>query len=202
MKNVIKNTKKGILMAIMMTALLSFANEKASFANIVNDAGRTSVTFVDVKAGNLLSIKDENGIVLYKEFIQKTGIYTKGFDLTSLPDGDYLFELDKDVEISTIPFTVKANNVSFKKELEKTFFKPMARVKGNLVYVTRLSLNKAPMDIEVYSVSNGNNELIHSETFKNTENIERLYRLSGLNKVEYKIVFKTEGRVFTKIIKS
>src|SRR5690606_17133300 len=129
--------------------------------------------------------------VLYKEFIQKTGIYTKGFDLTSLPDGDYLFELDKDVEISTIPFTVKANNVSFKKELEKTFFKPMARVKGNLVYVTRLSLNKAPMDIEVYSVSNGNNELIHSETFKNTENIERLYRLSGLNKVEYKIVFKT-----------
>lgn len=189
-------------MAIMMTALLSFANEKASFVNIKNDAGRTSVTFINAKAGNLLSIKDENGIVLYKESIQKTGVYTKGFDLTSLPDGEYLFELDKDVEISTIPFTVKAKEVTFKKELEKTLFKPIARVKGNLVYITRLTLNKAPMDVEVYSENNGNYELIHKETFKNTENIERLYRLSGLNKVDYKIVFKTEGRVFTETIKS
>ncbi|NJX14123.1 hypothetical protein [Tamlana crocina] len=201
MKNVIKNTKKGILMAIMMTALLSFANEKASFTSIKNDAGRTTVTFVDAKAGNLLSIKDGNGNVLYKESIQKTGVYTKGFDLTSLPDGEYLFELDKEVEISTMPFTVKASEVSFKKELEKTLFKPVTRVKGNLVYITRLTLNKAPMDVEVYSESNGSYELIHSETFKDTENIERMYRLSGLNKVDYKIVFKTEGRVFTETIK-
>ncbi|UKM65674.1 hypothetical protein GSB9_02245 [Flavobacteriaceae bacterium GSB9] len=202
MKNVIRNTKKGILMVTMMATLASFANDKASFFSIVNGAERTSVTLVNVNEGDLLSIKDENGMILYKEAIQTTGVFTKGFDLTSLPNGAYLFELNKDVEISTIPFTVKASEVSFKKELEKTFFKPVTRVKGDLVFVTKLSLEKAPMDIEVYSGTDGNYELMYSETIKNTENIERLFKLTGINKVDYKLVYKTEGRVFTKIIRS
>ena len=202
MKNVIKTSKKGILMVTMMAASLSFATENASFINIKDDARKIAVTFADVKEGNLLSIKDENGIILYKESIQKTGVYTKGFDLTSLPDGDYIFELNKDVEITSIPFTVKASEVLFKKEMETTFFKPVTRVKGDLVFITRLSLEKAPMEIEVYSESTGTYELMHSETVKNTERVERLYRLTGLNKSDYKIVYKTEGRVFTEIIKS
>lgn len=202
MKNVIKTSKKGILMVTMLAASLSFATEKASFLNIKDDARKIAVTFADVKEGNLLSIKDENGIILYKESIQKTGVYTKGFDLTSLPDGDYIFELNKDVEITSIPFTVKASEVLFKKEMETTFFKPVTRVKGDLVFITRLSLEKAPMEIEVYSGVTGTYELMHSETVTNTERVERLYRLTGLNKGDYKIVYKTEGRVFTEIIKS
>ncbi|MEL0455185.1 hypothetical protein WJN01_03010 [Flavobacteriaceae bacterium SZ-1-7] len=202
MKNVIKTSKKGILMVTMLAASLSFATEKAPFLNIKDDARKIAVTFADVKEGNLLSIKDENGIILYKESIQKTGVYTKGFDLTSLPDGDYIFELNKDVEITSIPFTVKASEVLFKKEMETTFFKPVTRVKGDLVFITRLSLEKAPMEIEVYSGVTGTYELMHSETVTNTERVERLYRLTGLNKGDYKIVYKTEGRVFTEIIKS
>ncbi|WP_370477508.1 hypothetical protein [Tamlana flava] len=202
MKNVIKTSKKGILMVTMLAASLSFATEKASFLNITDDARKIAVTFADVKEGNLLSIKDVNGITLYKESIQKTGVYTKGFDLTSLPDGDYIFELNKDVEITSIPFTVKASEVLFKKEMETTFFKPVTRVKGDLVFITRLSLEKAPMEIEVYSGSTGTYELMYAETVKNTERVERLYRLTGLNKGDYKIVYRTEGRVFTEIIKS
>ncbi|MFL1010681.1 hypothetical protein [Flavisericum labens] len=202
MKNVIRNTKKGILMAIMMTALLSFGKEKASFFSIVNGAERTSVTLINVDQGDLLSIKDENGMVLYKESIQTKGVFTKGFDLTSLPNGEYLFELNKDVEISTIPFKVEASKVSFKKELEKTFFKPMTRIKGNLVFINKLSLEKAPMAIEVYSGIHGDYELMYSETIKNTEKIERLFRLTGMNIVDYKIIYRTEGRVFTEMIKS
>ena len=96
MKNAVKHSKKGILMVTLFATLLSFAND-ASFYTISTDAKRTALTLRDVKEGNLLSIKDNNGVVLYKESIQKTGIYTKGFDLTSLPDGMYVFELDKDL---------------------------------------------------------------------------------------------------------
>jgi len=200
MKNVIKNSKKGILMVTMFATLLSFAND-ASFYSIKNEAKRTSLTLTDVKQGNLLSIKDENGIVLYKELIQKTGTYTKGFDLTTLPDGGYLFELEKDLEINTIPFSVEVNTVVFKKEDEKTIFKPFTRVIGNVAYVTKLALNGEPLKVEIYfNDAAAQSELIYSETIENTVNINRVYKLTGLRKGNYKIVYSTNGRIFTKDI--
>ena len=200
MKNTIKNTKKGILMVTMFATLLSFADD-ASFYALKNDAGRTSLTLNNVKQGNLLTIKDENGMLLYKEFIKKTGTYNKGFDLTSLPDGNYLFELEKDLEINTIPFAVKTNTVVFKKENEKTIFKPYTRVVGNVAYLTKLALNAEPLKVEIYFNNEGVNlELIFSETIENTVNISRVYKLSNLKKGNYKIVYSTNGRIFTKEI--
>ncbi|WP_308991869.1 hypothetical protein QLS71_006355 [Mariniflexile litorale] len=200
MKNVLNISKKGILMVTMFATLLSFANEVSLF-KIENDAERTSLTLTNVKQGNLLSIKNSNGVVLYKELIQQSGIYSKGFDLTVLPNGGYIFELDKDVEIQTIPFTVVSNTVTFKKELETTIFKPVTRVKGNMLFVSRLSLNKAPMEIAIYFTDydniSSNQELIFSEKIKDTQSVNRIYKLTGINKGDYKVVFTTEERVFT-----
>ncbi|WNH13899.1 hypothetical protein [Thalassobellus suaedae] len=201
MKNVIKNTKKGILMVTMFVTLLSFANER-SFT-IKNDANRTSLTFYNVKEGNLLSIKDDNGIILYKELIQEQGTYSKGFDLTSLPDDNYIFELEKDMEIETIPFTVKSSVVEFDKEEGKIIFKPFTRVVGNLVYLTQLALNDESFKVNIY-YSNSNftsdSELVYSEKIENTKDIKRVYKLVGLYKGNYKIVCNLDDRIFTKFI--
>ena len=203
MKNVFTNTKKGILMVTLFATLLSFANE-APFFSIKNVAERTSLTLIDVKQGNLLSIIDNNGIILYKELIQKSGIYTKGFDLTALPNGVYSFELDKDLEIKIIPFTVESSTVTFNKELEKTIFKPYIRVEENVVYLTKLALYEEPLKVEIYFTNTdgfpSEPELMYSENILNTKNINRIYRLSGLNNGNYKIVFKTNERSFTKEI--
>lgn len=196
MKNVIKHSKKGILMVTLFATLLSFANE-ASFYRIKNDAKRTSLTLRNVKKGNQLSIIDNHGVVLYKELIEQSGIYTKGFDLTSLPDGSYIFELDKDLEINKIPFTVTSNKVEFNKTGEKTIFKPYTRVKGNVVYVTKLALNEEPLKIEIYATGSHGTELVFSEKIENTKNIQKAYRLPNLVKSNYKIVYYTDGRTFT-----
>ena len=95
-----KHSKKGILMVTLFATLLSFAKD-ASFYTIKKDANRTALTLINVKEGNLLSIKDNNGVILYKESIQTTGTYTKGFDLTSLPNGAYLFELKKILKLAS-----------------------------------------------------------------------------------------------------
>lgn len=186
-------------MVTMFATLLSFANE-SSFFTIKNDAEKTSLTLENVKAGNLLSIIDDNGMTLYKELIQKPGIYTKGFDLTSLPDGNYTFELDKDVEITTIPFSVNSNIVLFNKELEKTIYKPIVRVKNEKAYITKLSLNKEPLEIKVYFTDADIFELVHTEKIENTQNIEKIYELTGLGKGSYKLVFKSEGKEFSEFI--
>lgn len=199
MKNVIKHSKKGILLVTLFATLLSFANE-AKFLNDKNEA-RTSLTLKNVKEGNLLSIKDDNGLTLYKEQILKAGIYSKGFDLTALPDGAYVFEVEKDMEINIIPFYVKLKKVIFDKEKEKTIFKPYFEVKDNLLHLTKLSLNEAPLRIDFYFSDLNDYKLVHSELIENTQNIKKIFKLINLNKGSYKIVTHSEGREFTKIIK-
>ncbi|MEP1487805.1 MAG: hypothetical protein ABJK28_05220 [Algibacter sp.] len=199
MKNVITNTKKGFLMVALFATLLSFANE-VSFTTIKNDAKRTSLTLENVKKGNLLSIKDDHGIILYKEQIEKTGNYTKGFDLTILPNGSYVFELDDDVKIKTIPFTLNSSIVVFNKELEVITFKPIIRVKGDLVFINKLSLNKDPLKIDIYFKSSDDSfksGLMHTETIKDMKKIGKIFKLTGLDKGTYKIVLNSEGREFT-----
>jgi len=187
-------------MATIFATTLSFANE-VSLTTIKNDADKTSLTLTDVKQGNLLSIKDENGITLYKESIEKTGIYTKGFDLTALPNGKYSFEIDKDVEISMIPFTVAPEGVSFNKADEKVVYKPVTRVVGNLLYVTKLSLDETPLTIDIYDGSNtSSSEPIHTETIENSKIIERVYKLTNLEHGNFEVVYHTDGRTFSKSI--
>ncbi|KJD31318.1 hypothetical protein PK35_15270, partial [Tamlana nanhaiensis] len=91
-----KNTKKGFLMVSMFATLLSFATEPA-FLTFNKDAKKAILTLQKVKEGDQLTIIDNNGVVLYKEVIEKAGNYQKAFDLTALPDGNYVFELEKDL---------------------------------------------------------------------------------------------------------
>ena len=196
MKNVLNNTKKGILMVTLFATMLSFANE-ASFYTIKNDAKKTALTLTNVKQGDLLSIKDENGIVLYKEQIQKTGVYVKGFDLTLLPDGEYVFELDKDLEIKTIPFTVKTSKVLVNRALEATTFKPYVKQKDNLLFISKLSPNMEAVKISIYADNNSEFELLHSEKVSGTKAVERVYKLEKGN---YKITINSNNKEFTTFI--
>ena len=195
MKNTIKTIKKSLLVVSVFTAALGNATEISS--TIKEDLKETVLTLKNVKSGDLLSIKDFNGITLYKELIKSNGIYKKGFDLTALPNGEYYFEVDKDLEIKTIPFTVNANTVEFNKEAEFTVFKPYVRQKGDLVLISKLSPNLEPLNISVYAETNGSFELAYSEKIEGTKTIERIYKL---NKGNYKIIFNSNNREFTKFI--
>ena len=200
MNTVIKNTKKGILMIAMLAASLSFASEGTPFFRLVNNAKKTALTLNNVKAGNTLSIKDSYGAKLYEEVIVVNGLYAKAFDLTALPNGAYNFELDGEVEIKTIPFTVETNTIKLNTGMAKVIFKPTMRVKGDLVFVSKLSLNNEPLKIDVYFEKGNSSELMLSETIKDTQKIERVYKLTGLKGGDYKIVFNTSGKEFIKFI--
>jgi len=178
--------------------MLSFANTEIK-TNKEKEPKVTVISFKEVKLGSKLSIKDMNGIVLYKESIRKSGDYSKGFDLTSLPNGDYIFELDTKLKITIIPFNVVSNQVTFKKEEESTIYKPYIRVKDFRVYVSRLSFEKSPIEYKIYFKDN--NELVLSEKFENESQVKRIYDFSTSKKGNYVFVFKSNGRTFTQTVK-
>lgn len=195
MKNVLKHTKKGILMVALLATVMGFANN--SDLLIKKDVRKTALVLENVKEGNLLTIKDSYGIILYKELIETNGIYKKGFDLTALPNGEYIFELEKELEIKTIPFTVESNEVHFNKKDEATYFKPFVKQKKDLVFLTKLNLDQEMTTINIYAVYEGDTKLRHSETIKNTKVIEKAFRLEKGN---YKIEINSNNKEYTTFI--
>ena len=195
-----KEVKTGILLVTTLATMLSYAtpttlDKKFKIEN-------TTLSIYDVKQGQQLVIKDSNGLVIYKESIDKSGLYKKGFDLTALPNGEYYFELDKDLEVQVIPFTVRMNQVEFLKDKETKFFKPVIRFKENQVLLSRLSFDQKPLEVKIYYDydSYGDYEVLHAEKFSDTKIIERVYQLDKNKKGSYKVVVKTEGREFTETV--
>ena len=195
MKTAIK--KSLVLVALLATATVSYGNEISGNTND-GKGGTTNVTFKNVQKGSMLTIKDMHGLVLYKEAIKKDGKYTKGFDLTSLPDGKYYFELNKDVEIEVVPFKVAASIVTFDKMAETIIFKPVVYLRDDKVYVSKMSLNDEILSISILSE---NNEVIFTDTIvKEGTILGKIYDFSKSQKGRYTIVMKTKERRFVENI--
>lgn len=195
MKGLIK--KSMLVIAMTMAIGMSYANE-VSHNN--NTGTLTRLTFKNVKVGEVVKIKDMNGLVLYKESVEKAGLYSKDFDLTTLPDGDYLFELNKIVEIVEIPFNVSNSEVEFKKELKKSIFKPMVYVKDGRMHVTKLALNDETMEVIIY-YENSERVLTDKVTEKKDSALGKVYDFAGSEKGQYIVVVKSEGRRFVNQVK-
>ena len=196
MKTAIK--KSLVLVAIFLATSVSYGNEITSNTNNVKD-GLTNVTFKDVKKGSILFIKDMNGLVLYREIIKESGKYAKGFDLTSLPDGDYYFEMNKDVEISIIPFKVASSVGTLDKTTESNIFKPVVFVNNKKVHISKISLESEVLRVKIFSE---NSKLVYSGSIKIKGDVfGKTYDFSTSLKGRYTIVITSKGRTFVEKIK-
>ncbi|WP_299776677.1 hypothetical protein [uncultured Formosa sp.] len=184
---------------LVMTSSIASTYANISFSK-KDDGTKMEITLTlnDVKAGQKLSIKDENGTILYNKTIQKSGVYNNRFDLSALPNGDYHFEHEKDQYTKLIPFTVSFGEVNFDKANEKTVYKPIVKIKNDYIYVSKLDLDKNDVKIEIYYAAKNKNEfkLVHSDNVSNTVKIERAYRLSELHKGKYKVIINSNGKSY------
>ena len=195
MKNV---TRKSLVVLLLTMSLSSQANDlDITFKE--KERTVTNLHFDNVKQGSVLTIIDRTGLVLYNESIKKSGDYSKGFDLTTLPDGDYFFELDSDLKIMIIPFNVKSSEVLFDKEAEKSIYKPIVRTKDHMVYVSKVAMDASSLSYKIYFADN--RDLVYSEKFEASDDIKKAYDFTNSKKGNYLFVFKSNGRKFTKTVK-
>lgn len=192
MKKVFKNY---LLIATVFTVLFGYGTEKGRSENGLKTK-QSYVTFKDVKKGSLLHLKDSNNQVIYKEEISKSGYYLRKFDFTFLPEGSYYFELVKDLEISTKPFSVDANSVTFYNNVTN-FFKPHVTIKDSKILISQLSLNKQPLKIKLfYENGIGGTDLIYTETLSDEVVLKTVLKLSEKKKGTYKVVMFSENYMF------
>ncbi len=194
-----KNLARKSLVAVgLMMSLSTLANDN-ELAIKEKETNVTSIRFENVIQGSSLTIKDENGLVLYNESIEQSGDYSKGFDLSSLPNGDYFFELNSELKLVVIPFNVDASEVVLDKGSEESIYKPAVVTKENMVYVSRTAIDESPLSCKIYYADNY--DLVHRAKFEEMEEVNKAYDFSTAKKGNYVFVFESKGRKFTKNVK-
>lgn len=189
MKNFTKNL---LVLAIVFATLSSTATEMETLFN--KEDGKTLLMFDNVNEGDQLLVKDAFGLILYKEAIKTSGEYNKSFDLTTLPNGNYIFELDKNYQIRIYPFIVEANKVTFNKKQLSVINKPKVSSDNHTIYITAFNAEKSDYSIEILYKDS---ETIYSETIKNTTSIGKRFRLLEDKDDDYKVVITANDRTFT-----
>jgi len=181
MKTLFKNM---LVLAVMLGTCTSYANATLEVLP----------TFNSVKKGNSISVTDASGKIVFSGLINFNGNISHLYDFSQLKDGTYIIEVNKDFEIEISTVEVKNNTVSFINKRSEKIFKPVFRLENGKLLISKMALDHPKMEVELYY----GNELIHAETVKGSEILNRVYQLDHSIKGEYTAVVKSNGRVFAK----
>ena len=191
-----KTTIKKYLVAVtFLLSLVSYATEKN--ISSTTEGRKVKVEFTAVKKGQVLSIKNTNSIVMYSDIIEMAGNYARIFDLTSLENGKYTTELEKDFETIIKPFLIENGLVTFLPEENKTIFKPVIRTQDNLLLISKISLENQPIKITLYYMD----AVIYTETSKDTKVLNRALRLLKNKKGNYTVAISADNKNYRKNFK-
>jgi hypothetical protein len=186
------NIKNIILVALMFGTLIGYANENKKSTEVDDNV---KIIFKSVKKGQNLTIANEQGQTIYKEKIKSSGNYSRVFNLKNLKDGLYTTELNKDFESVITQIKVVNGKASFLHDNKKKIFKPVIRKQGNLLFISKIDFNKAPLKISLYYKG----DLIYFETVKRNKNdvLNKVYKLSDIETGNYKVIVSTDNKVYT-----
>ncbi|WP_339661269.1 hypothetical protein [uncultured Polaribacter sp.] len=188
-----KTIKNRVLVVVfMLVTLCNYANNVKDFNEIVN-AKKVKVVFDNVKKGQQLTVKDNNGTELHSESVKSEGELIKFFDLSSLNDGIYTIELNKYFTVAVKILEVKNKNVVIVEDSEKVIFKPIIKNKEDLVLISKIDFDKKPLKVAIFF----NGSVIFSETIKGEIILQRAYRLDKNIKGDYKVVVYCEDDNYT-----
>jgi hypothetical protein len=190
-----KTLKRTLVVALMLGTLNSYT---LSASETATSAFSGDLTLKEVKRGHLLAIKDNAGHIIYKETITTNGNFKTSFDLSSLKNGLYTLELNKDFEIESKKFVVTDSEVTFLENTKKSVYKPVFRFENSRLLISQLALNEnSTLEIKIYF----ENELIHQEEVSGNAILNRVYSLKENTPGRYKVEMTANGRTYRRKFK-
>ncbi|WP_299108004.1 hypothetical protein [uncultured Winogradskyella sp.] len=173
-----------LVLAVVLGTSTSYANEVV----------KAESAFNYVNKGNHISVSDAFGEVIYSGEVNYSGNLITLYDFTQLKNGMYDIEVTNGFKIEINTIEVKDAIVSILEANKKVIHKPVVRNKNSSVLITKLALDGADMEIELYFDGN----LIHTETLKGQTVFNRVYKLDDNLRGNYTTIIKSNNRVFIK----
>lgn len=197
-----KLTKISIVAALMfMVVNVSAKTGEIDFSLEVKGYEGKTVSFVvnNVQKSVGLSLIDKNNRVLYAENIEVDGEYKRTYNFDRLPEGQYFLEVESATKVKRYPIVVDAYSAKLYYEANNEMYKPIVSVRKSMVYVNLLSLDKAPLHIEVYDADSN---LLYQETLKGAYELGKMYDFSNVNNGTYTLIMTHKNKTFTEKIKT
>lgn len=193
-----KNVFKRIIMLLMLL-LTVVVSANPMFDDVIVSTLKSKIINLQLSNndGDLnVLIKDIEGIVLYEEEFKGTNL-SKRFNLDLLPDGDYTIELSSQTKTTTIPLKIENSKVKVLEGSEVVIYKPIVRIKDNMVYISKLSTIGEKVSVEFYE----NDAILYKSKPISDVTFGKVLDISNLPKGDYKLVLNYANRTHQTIIK-
>ena len=193
MKTNLKN--KGLLVILGMLVM----GYTTAIEPIVKIAGNKKIVLklAKVSENSELSIKDLSGFTFYSEILEKSDeACTKKFDLSTLPDGNYVVEINVPLKVISFPFIIVSDRipVDFVEGIET--YKPVFVEKEGKVYVSKYNPEFASLNL---TILDKDFNVVYNETFKGQSDLLGVYDFSNA-KGEFTIAMQEDNKTYTQLI--
>lgn len=190
-----KMIRTGALVAALFSTTIQYATEVVSTQPL-----KENVTAVQAQVGDRILVKNANGRVILEASAGQLQDVESVFDLSNLKDGTYYYEIESATQITVVPVALNQGNAQFDYASGKAIYKPMVQTRENLLYVSQLSFDQAPLDIELYYDANndGTNSysLVHKDQVTDAQQLAKVFALDQKETGNYKVVLVSDGRRF------
>jgi len=190
-----KLIKTGLLSVALVASLVANASKIVTTASSKSKVVYIGLT--NISQGEVLSIKDADGVKLYSESLGKTKAFNKKFDFSSIPNGIYFIETKEAKEITVTPVIVSEDKVAIIKESTKRFRAPSITLNDNVARVLVRNFSEAPVSIYIYDDAGNELKTDKSENLL----IYNAYNFSDLSAGTYTISVTQGEYNFTETIK-
>ena len=188
-----------LVVAFMYTGYTSVASSSDPFLKVRGKGSKEFALFIDKLSvdltNTLIYLRDENGGVLYKENLSDGKEYKKLFDLTALPEGNYLLEIEDGVKTKSYPLKITASDLQIDYLRQTDSYKPQFITQDhNKVGVSLFNVNEKEVELSIYD---NNSLLVFTETIDGDMILQRKYDLSELIPGNYTMTLKVDKKVFS-----
>jgi hypothetical protein len=193
-----KNLKINISI-ISLLLLINFVNADHLIDLRILSSNNSSfiIQLSDIKYDTKCLLKNQQGVILYKEDIARAQIFQRSLNLIELPDGTYELQIEDDYKTETTSLTKSNGKVMTANQIKITTFKPQIVLKDTQLNVSLLALNNEKLTV---SILDENQNIILEKKLSGSVNLGQSYDLSQLNAGDYTIQLYTNGKVYDKLI--
>lgn len=150
------------------------------------------ITSLSAKQPVVLRIKDKKGSVLHKKAIKQSEDYTKKYDFSDLPGGEYI------VELSTRDGVISKSFVLTDGHTNPKYFKPVVQVAPGMIKVAFVNRISSPVSLKLYDQAG---RMIYEERVLSQAIFSKGFNVSRIKAGLYSLTILGDHYVYSKSIR-
>lgn len=187
---------KTTLKTLIMLAMVAFSGKALASDGMLLKVNKEQHLIVNVdncESSAVLTLLDNQGVVIFKEQFPAEAKYSKVLNLMQLEDGKYLLELDKKYSKSVSTIIKKGKEVTVDSSEYSMIIKPTFKLEKEQLSMSISNGKGVKTEIEIYAPSGERLKKVSSKDYV----VKKTFDFSNVRPGSYTVIVRTETGTFT-----